>query len=69
MLIKVKRQDWYATFAYAPPLVDAVINTDEVVSAVACESRGEGPFVQVKFRDGSKMVIRGTPDDLLSRGG
>jgi hypothetical protein len=41
MLVKVKRQDWDAThWGYAPPRVDAVLNTDDVVSAVVCQSRG-----------------------------
>ncbi len=67
MLIKVRRQNWDATFAYAPPLEDAVINTDEVVSAVPVESRGVGLFMSVRFRDGTSMTVQGRPDDLLAR--
>lgn len=69
MLIKVKRQDWYATFAYAPPLVEAIINTGDVVSATPCESRGVGPFMTVTFRDGKQWIVQGVPDDLLRKEG
>ena len=68
MLIKVERQDWGANFAYAPPLVEAVINTDDIVTAVPCESRGVGPFMKVKFRNGDEMIIRGKPSDLSTLG-
>lgn len=61
MLIKVRRQNWNADFAYAPPTEEAVVNTDEIVSAVPAESRGVGPFTLVKFRDGSTMTVEGTP--------
>jgi hypothetical protein len=64
-LIKVKKLDYSARFAYAPPVVDAVINTEEVVSAAAVEERGTGPFLQVCFRDGSTMTIKGTADTLV----
>lgn len=65
MLIKVRKQDWSGNFSYAPPLVDAVINTDEVVEAYPTESRGAGPFVKVKFKDGSTITIQGNVDQLL----
>jgi hypothetical protein len=67
-LIKVRRQNWQANFAYAPPTEDAVINTDEVASAFPTESRGEGPFVQVRFRDGSSMTVLGTVDQFCPEG-
>jgi len=46
-------------------LEDAVINTDEIVSARATDSRGIGPWTSVLFKDGSHMTIRGTPDELM----
>lgn len=61
----IRVQDWSAEFAYAPPLRDAVINLDEVVDAVPCESRGSGPWMKVKFRDGSSHIAQGRPSDLL----
>jgi hypothetical protein len=64
MLMKVKRQDWDAQFGYAPPRVDAVLNTEDVVSAVPCESRGQGPWMRVTFRSGAEWIVWGTPDDL-----
>ena len=65
MLIKVKYQNWSGNFAYAPPVEDAVINTEEIVNATPTESRGSGPWTKVKFRDGSTMTIQGNPDQLL----
>lgn len=67
MLIKVKRLNWQANYAYAPPQEDAVINTEEVVSAVPTEACGSGPFLSVRFRDGSSMTVVGTPDLLLPK--
>lgn len=70
MLVKVKRQDWDDPhFHYAPPRVDAVVNTDDVVSAVVCQSRGVGPWYRVTFRDGTEWIVQGHPDDLLEKGG
>lgn len=66
-LKKVRWQDWSGEFAYAPPLRDAVVNTDEIVSVTPTESRGEGPWVKLKLRDGSTMTCRGTPDDFLEQ--
>ncbi len=60
----VKYQDWSAEFAYAPPLVDATINLDEVVSVTPCDSRGEGPFVRVKLTTGDSLICRGVPADF-----
>ena len=65
MLIKVRRQDWSGTFAYAPPLEDAVINTDDVRQAYRTDSRDNGPWTKVEFRDGSTCTIHGLPDQLL----
>lgn len=67
MLIIVRRQNWYADFAYAPPLEEVAINTDEVVTAVPTQSRGEGPFMTVTFRNGESMIVKGVPSDLLNR--
>ena len=64
MLIRVKKQDWSASFAYAPPLVEAVLNTDHIVSVVSVESRGSGPFVCVSMVDGQKLTCEGEPSDF-----
>jgi hypothetical protein len=63
-LKKVKMLDWSAQFAYAPPQVDAVVNTEEIVRVAPSEGRGSGPFVTIKFRDGSTMQCVGTPEDF-----
>jgi hypothetical protein len=65
MLIKVKYLDYEATTAYAPPQRDGVLNTEEVVTAVPTEARGSGPFLLVRFRDGSQMTIVGEPGLLV----
>lgn len=64
-LMKVKYQNWLGNFSYAPTLEDGVINTDEVTRVVPCDSRGEGPWVKVYFRDGESMICRGTVDDFV----
>ncbi len=65
MLKKVKYQNWNARFAYAPPLEDLVINTEEIVHAEPCKSRGVGPFVKITFRYGGEKIVQGTVEDLL----
>ncbi len=65
MLIKVKRLNYNGNYAYAPPQEDAVINTEEIVSAVPTEARGEGPFLLVHFTTGDTMTMVGTLDMLL----
>lgn len=64
MLKKVRYQDWAASFSYAPPLRDAVVNTAEIVSAVATDSRGCGPRVRLSFRNGDSMTVQGLPSDF-----
>jgi hypothetical protein len=65
MLRRVKCQDWNAQFAYAPPVVDAVVNTDHIVSAVPTDSRGSGPWTKVSFVDGRTLTCQGTPETFL----
>ncbi len=65
MLKKVYVLDYSANYAYAPPKVEALINTDEIVSATPTDARGSGPFMLVRFRDGSNLTVVGTVDALL----
>lgn len=67
VLKSVKYQDWNASFSYAPPLRDAVINTEELVSAVTTDSRGSGPWMRLSFRNGETMTVQGTPLDLCEK--
>jgi hypothetical protein len=69
MLIRVKAQDWSGDFAFAPPTRESLINTDDVQSVIPCESRGSGPFVRVRFRDGKEMICVGTVDDFIEKEG
>jgi hypothetical protein len=66
-LHKVQAQDWKGNFAYAPPVVDALVNTDHVVRVVPTESRGPGPWVSVVLVDGATLICRGTPETFLGR--
>lgn len=64
-LIKVRMVDYSQNYSYAPPQEDAILNTEEIVSAVPTEARGDGPFLRVNLKDGTRMVIVGTVDDVL----
>lgn len=65
MLKKVQFQDFNAPHTYAPPTRDAVINTDDVSRVTPCESRGSGPWMMIRFRDGTHLIAQGKPEDLL----
>jgi hypothetical protein len=65
MLKKVEMLDYDAPTAYSPPAVTAVINTDEIVSVKPTDARGVGPFVFIKFKDGTSMTVRGNIEDFL----
>ncbi len=65
MLKKVKKLDYGSDYAYAPPQVDAVVNTTEIVTAWPVEARGSGPFVAVKLTTGETITCVGTVDDFL----
>ncbi len=69
-LLSVRVLDWGASFAYAPPSRLAVINTDEIVSAVAIDpsrTRCVEQTMRVTFRDGSTHEVVGCPSDLVVR--
>lgn len=63
----VRAQDWSGNFAYAPPLVETALNTDEIISVMPCDSRGSGPWVKVKMRDGQTFTCQGTPQDFIEK--
>lgn len=65
MLKGIKALDYKASYAYAPPVVDAVINTDDVQTAIPCDARCSEPTMRIRFRDGSTVVAIGKPADLL----
>lgn len=65
MLIAVKAQDWKAEFTYAPPLVDVLINPDDILMVSPTESRGAGPFCKLKLRSGDELIVHGAPLDVL----
>jgi hypothetical protein len=65
MLVKARYQDWDGNFSYAPPLCDVALNTDDIITVKPTESRGSGPWVSVKMRDGQTLTCKGTVDDFL----
>ena len=68
MLKKVWVVDWDASFDFAPPSRESVINTEHVVSAVPVDetrSRVNGPSMRVRFADGSSLHVKGKLEDLL----
>lgn len=71
-LLSVRVLDWGASFSYAPPSRLAVINTDEIVSAVAIDpscTRCMEQTMRVVFRNGTSHEIVGQPSDLVVRTG
>jgi hypothetical protein len=64
-LKKVEILDYSASYSYSPPVKDSVVNTEQIVSAVPCESRYCGKTMQVNFVDGSHLTVVGSPEDLL----
>lgn len=60
-------QDWSGSFAYAPPLKDAVINLDEVSTIQETDSRGCGPWVRVTMRNGDRFIVQGVPADFATK--
>jgi hypothetical protein len=64
-LIRARVQDWSGDFAFAPPTKESLINTDDIQSVRPTESRGIGPFVKVRFRDGTELICVGTVADFL----
>lgn len=73
-LIKVEIVDYNASYSYAQPTVDGVINTDEILLARLVEFRGEGSSVEcqrlhIRFKDGSEITVLGIPSILpLTKG-
>jgi hypothetical protein len=65
MLKLVKRLNYDCQYAYAPPQEDAVINLDRIVSVVSTDARGIGPFVAIRFVDGTSMTCVGEPRDFI----
>ena len=69
MLMKAQYQDWSGSFAYAPPLRDIALSTEDIISVKPTESRGSGPWVTVKMRDGQVFTCKGTVDDFIVKPG
>ena len=63
----VRVLDYTARYDFCPPSVESVINLNEVVSAVPCESRHVEPTMIVRFRDGQSLTVIGMPTDLISK--
>jgi hypothetical protein len=64
MLKKVLFLNYKARYAYAPPMEDAVINTDEITSVTPTETRCWYPCVLIRFRNSDHMTVVGKPEDF-----
>ena len=64
-LKKIKYLDYGASYDFAPPVSECVINTAEICRAIPCEVRGARPACRVFFNDGTNIVAVGTPDQFL----
>lgn len=67
-LIKLRYQNWKSSsYAYAPPLEDILINTDEIVHVShldPSETRGSGPFCRVKLQNGDTFTVQATVAEI-----
>lgn len=61
----VKMLDYNQSYAHAPAQVDAVVQTNQIVSVVPTEARGNGPFVRINLKDGTHIVCVGKPIDFV----
>jgi hypothetical protein len=66
MLKQIRVLDYSGNYSYAPPTVDALVNTEEIVSAVPCASRRSEETMRLRMTDGSCLIAVGVPADLLS---
>jgi hypothetical protein len=64
-LMKVKWLNCEPMTGYAPSWRDALLNTDEIVSAVPTEVPGDGSWLHVRLRCGKVMTIVGDVDGFL----
>lgn len=68
MLKLVKFIDYDANYAYAPPEKEATINTEYIISAIPIapeNTRSSYSLVRLRFHDGSRMDVVGTPRDFI----
>jgi len=66
MLVKIKCLDYEASYAYAPPSAEFLINSEHVIDVRPCEARGPGPFVRITLSDKRQYVARGTVEEILA---
>jgi len=59
-------QNWSGSFEFAPPLVEKAVNLDEVSTVQQCDSRGAGPWVRVRMKNGEVFIAQGSPKDFCS---
>lgn len=67
-LIKVRVLNWDTRFSCNPPSQDAVINTEEIISAIPIDpshTRCVELTMRIKFSNGDNCEVIGKPSDLL----
>lgn len=67
MLVKLDCLDYDASYSYAPPSVEVVINSDHVLDLRPTDARGIGPFVKITLIDRRYYVARGTVDEIYRK--
>lgn len=67
-LRRFRALDWTASFSYAPPTVEVVLDVDSILSAVEIDrtrTRCMEPTMRVTMSVGVMYEIVGKPEDLL----
>lgn len=65
-LLKVRFLNYEARgYSFCPPTEEAILDAEDISSALPCESRSSEPTMFVVMKSGTKLTIIGTPDSLL----
>ena len=73
MLKLIRVIDYDGNYVYSPPDVEAVVNTEEIASAMilprGSTRRAFDDVTRLFFRDGTSKDMIGKPRDLIELGG
>lgn len=64
MIVQMFVLDFDASYAYVPPKVKVLINSDFVMDVKPCEGRGPGLFCKITLSDGRSYVVPDTVDSV-----
>ena len=71
MLKMVQHVNYKADYTFSPPIVKAVINTDDIQSVVPEDSYGHrvgGPLFRITFTNGKDMLCQGRIEEIIEGG-